>query len=231
MQTIRTYPVSQMRMEKTDSGRKLVGLAIPYNSLSRDLGGFKERFMPGSVSASIARGEIAALFNHDVSKPLASQKAGTLRLTETSEGVHAEIQLTPGVSYADDAIRMLEKNEGTGMSFGFNPKDVRWLKEEGTNVAEVRDAELGEVSPLIGVQPAYRTTSLALRNLSAQTGDSFEQYGIDLDALAGVFLAIKRGLPLSESEQKTMEQARCLFHKIRKPFLEAAEQKAAAMLL
>jgi HK97 family phage prohead protease len=223
---------SQIGATITSENNKLVGRAIVWNSLSQDLGGFKERFLPGSVTDSVRGGQIAALFNHDTSKPLATQTNGTLRLLEDSEGLQVEIDL-PDTSYANDLRSLMKRGDGTGMSFGFSPIDVNWVKENGINIAEVRKAELGEVSPLLGVQPAYQATSIALRSLNDEQIDYVDTYGIDVDQLAGVFISIKKGFQLSDKERDLMQQARSLFalSKYPKPALQAACDKAAKILI
>jgi HK97 family phage prohead protease len=234
---LRSQIGATVRMDDVQQdGKKIVGRAIVYNSLSRDLGGFVERFLPGAVADSVARGIVCALVNHDTSQPIGDQQAGTLRLIDGSAGLDCEITL-PDTSYARDAVAVMQQRggTGTGMSFGFNidgPDDVAWLKENGQNVAEIRKAQLGEVSILTGMPPAYAATSAVLRSLDHQGEiDLAERYGVDLDQLAAVFTSIKRGLILSDAEQKTMQKARSLFAKVRRPLLEAAEDRASKVLL
>lgn len=224
MMNTRSYSAAQVRV--APDGKRFVGLAIPFNSLSRDLGGFVERFMPGSVTDSIRSGEVVALLNHNLSQTLGTQRAGTLRMTEDAEGVHVEID-APDTTYANDARALMARGDGTGMSFGFSPVDVQWKKENGMNVAEVHRAELGEVSVLTGPPPAYRATSIALRSGPGQS----EDYGIDIDKLSAVFISIKKGLPLSADETQIIKQARSLFAHVRRPLMEQAEQRAMKTLL
>lgn len=229
MKALRHYQGAQIRIAPDSDGKKLIGLAIPYNSLSRDLGGFQERFMPGSVSDSVKGGNICAVLNHNLSQSLGTQQSGSLRLFDKADGLYVEIDV-PDTSYARDAMALIKRGDGTGMSCGFNPVDTKWIKESGTNIAEVRRAELGEVSVLTGPPPAYEATSIAVRS-AEQSVDLAEYYGIDFERLASVFVAIKKGLPLTDAETQVMQQARCLFADVRKPLLEAAEKLAASVLL
>jgi HK97 family phage prohead protease len=213
------------------NGKTLVGRAIVWNSLSRDMGGFQERFLPGSVTDSVKGGIVCALLNHDTSKPLGTQQAGTLRLLEDAQGLNFEIDM-PDTSYAADAIAMMKRGDGTGTSFAFNPIETNWTKENGLNIVEIRSATLGEVSPLVGVPAAYPATSCALRSLLDQGEiDYAERYGIDLDSVAAVFCAIKRGLPLDTKELATLKDARHLFSTVRKPALEGATARANELFL
>jgi HK97 family phage prohead protease len=232
----RHYTTANVRlMDPEQDGKKIVGRVIPYNMLSRDLGGFVERFLPGSVAASVAGNLVCALVNHDTSQPLGDQTARTLRLIDGSTGLDCEIDM-PDTSYARDAAAVMKERggTGTGMSFGFNVNadGVNWAKENGLNVAEIRDADLGEVSILTGMPPAYAATSCALRSLMDQEEINLaDRYGVDLDKLASVFTALKRGLPLTDIEEQTMQQARGLFATARRPLLEAAIKRAAGLKL
>jgi HK97 family phage prohead protease len=233
---IRSYGTATLRMDGVEQvGAKIVGRVIPYMTLSRDLGGFVERFLPGSVTDSVNSNLVCALVNHDTSQPLGDQTAGTLRLIDSSSGLDCEIT-TPDTSYARDAVAIMKQRggTGTGMSFGFNvdPNNINFLKENNLNVAEIRKADLGEVSVLTGMPPAYAATSCALRSLDQQGEiDLAERYDIDLDKLAAVFLSIKRGLLLSDAEEHTMQKARSLFASVKRPLLEAAEHRASQLLL
>lgn len=212
-------------------GKKLIGRAIVWNSLSRDLGGFVERFQPGSVTESVRGGIVCALLNHDTSKPLGNQQNGTLRLVEDSQGLNYEIDL-PDTSYARDAASMIARGDGTGTSFAFNPTETLWSVENGQVVADVVRADLGEISPLVGVPPAYPASSLAMRSgIDGEQIDYADRYGIDIDKLAAVFIRIKRGFALTPSEEQTMHEARRLFAAVKRPLLEQAENRASQLLM
>ena len=140
-------------------GNKLAGVAIPYNSLSLDLGGFREQFLPGSVSESVKGGMIEAWQYHDRSKPLGSQKGGTLRLVDTPTSLNYEVDL-PDATYARDLKAMYRDDGRTdigGTSFGFwlnSESDMRWSRADGGNIRTIVKATLEHVSPVI--TPAYK---------------------------------------------------------------------------
>lgn len=216
-------------------GRTVNGTAIVYNSLSQDLGGFVERFAPGSVTDSINGGQLTAVLDHDDNKHLASQAANSLRAYEDTQGVHFEFQM-PDTSYARDflALNNDKRQEHRGVSFSFRTAKggTTWAKEDGQNVRTITKATLGHISPVI--DPAYRATSFNVRSLGGdpEVIDYAEQYGLDLDRLAKVFVALKRGMPLSADE---MELARVAYRHLRplieRPKLDAAEMRAGGILL
>jgi uncharacterized protein len=219
----------QLRIADTETEpTKIIGRAIVYNSLSRDLGGgYYEKFQPGAVSDSIKAGLVCALLNHRTEQPLGTQQAGTLKLIEDAQGVGVEIDI-PDTSYARDAVALMKRGDGTGMSFGFYPTTEEWSKDaNGLNVCTVIKAELGEVSVLTGVPAAYPATTAALRSLLPDA----DKYGIDLNKMAAVFCAIKRGLPLYTEELATLRAAKEAFGKVKYPALDAAIEKASKFQL
>ncbi len=60
----------------------LVGYAATFDSLSSDLGGFKEKISRGAFKNTIKSDDVRALFNHDSNFVLGRTTAGTLKLSE-----------------------------------------------------------------------------------------------------------------------------------------------------
>jgi HK97 family phage prohead protease len=226
-----TFEIRQLEGE----GRKLFGTFVVYHSLSQDLGGFVERFMPGAITDAINSGNVTASLNHDDAQHIGSQQANTLRLFEDGTGAHAEITM-PDTSYVRDflALNNDKRQEHRGMSFGFRPSKggQNWMTESGQRVREITKAELDHISPVIN--PAYRATSFNVRSLQddPESIDCAERYGIDLDELSKIFVSIKRNLTLTEKEMQTAKYAvKLLRSKVSHPALEAAEARAATILL
>ena len=73
-------------------GRTLRGYAIAFNSISEDLGGFREIILPDAVDRTLReRLDVRALVDHDPSQVLGRTTAGTLRLEKDAKGLIAEI--------------------------------------------------------------------------------------------------------------------------------------------
>lgn len=148
-----------------ETPNRLVGYAAVYNSLSADLGGFKERIIPGAFRSAVTAGsDVRALVDHDASKLLGRSGNGTLRLAEDQIGLRVEIDLPDGVSYADDIRALVARGDVKGMSFGFRVPTggQRFVKEGGQTVRELTAINLREVT--ITSIPAYTDTSVHVRS-------------------------------------------------------------------
>lgn len=82
----------------------------------------KERFLSRAFAYRVDRDDedIHLLVGHDYGKPLASRKAGTLRLTDGTDALSFEARITPEIaatSHGRDALAMI----GAGLSAGLSP--------------------------------------------------------------------------------------------------------------
>src|SRR4051794_444020 len=92
--------------ESTDDRRVMRGYAYRFNELSLDLGGFRERIVPGAGATSLRQEDVYATFNHDVRALLGRLSSGTLRAGEDSEGGWYELDL-PDTSVGRDVGELL----------------------------------------------------------------------------------------------------------------------------
>lgn len=158
------------RAEASDNGRRIKGYAIRFNSLSENLGGFKELIAPEAVDRTINEGlDVRALVDHDSAKVLGRTRAGTLTLRKDSKGLAIQIEPDDEISYAKDIMRAVARGDVSGMSFGFSvmPGGDHWDEQDGMPLRTVHDMRIAEVT--IATFPAYRETdvSVAQRSLHA----------------------------------------------------------------
>ena len=147
-----------------DAQPVIVGHAAVFDSLSEDLGGFRERVAPGAFAATIAEDDIRALVNHRIDYVLGRNRAGTLKLAEDREGLSVRIE-PPDTGYARDLVTSIERGDITGMSIGFRTLTDEWNIEDGEPVRTLRAVRLYDVSPV--TFPAYPQTDVAVRALQA----------------------------------------------------------------
>lgn len=146
--------ISEIRSETDEEGkRRIVGL-IPFNRLSDDLGGFKERILPTAFANSLnSSNDIFALLNHNSDERLARRSNGSLKLRQTDNGLYVSLNPTTA-SWGRDALALIDDDLADGLSFGFNIRASNWTKEEDMPVRNLVDVDLREVS--LVYDPAYR---------------------------------------------------------------------------
>jgi HK97 family phage prohead protease len=149
-------------------GRVLHGVAVPFGKSADIAGMFSETFMPGSFSATLAKGsDVAALADHQPEMLLGRLRSGTLRLSETATGLQYEIDL-PSTSLGNDIQELARRGDLSGVSVGFVVDAQSWPDPK---TRRIEAATLHEVSVLRGALPAYDATTIALRSRGAVHGD------------------------------------------------------------
>lgn len=163
----RTHTV-EMRVKEPSIGKKsatMEGYAANFNSLSEDLGGFRELLMPGCFADALKTSDIRALFNHDPNYVLGRNMAGTLRITEDEKGLRFEID-PPDTTYSRDLQVSMGRGDISQCSFGFRIAENgdAWRKEpDGTYLRTILKVDrLYDVSPV--TYPAYASTSCTVRS-------------------------------------------------------------------
>lgn len=180
---VRHLAVAELRVLEQDGEQpKIEGYAAVFNKLSEDLGGFRERVEPGAFTCTIKTDDIRALVDHDPSRILGRNRAGTLSLSEDDRGLRVVIK-PPDTTIGRDTITTLKRGDVNGMSFGFRvkPGGQRWFIEDGEEIRSLSDVELQDVS--VVAYPAYLDTDVAVRSLEqfhdSQAQNTAEQTSLD----------------------------------------------------
>ena len=156
----------EVRDEGTEeTAPKVVGYPVVFDSLSTDLGGFREKINRGAFAESLKNNdEVHALFNHDDDKVLGRLGSGTLRLWEDDHGLRMELD-PPNTTLGNDVVELLRRGDLVSMSFGFYDVTDSWTMLDGTDVRTINSARLFDVS--IVTNPAYEETSVGVRTAPA----------------------------------------------------------------
>lgn len=150
-------------------GRTVEGYASVFNSMSEDLGGFREIILPGAFKNALGD-DVRALYNHDSNYLLARTTSGTLEIKEDDKGLYYRFEM-PNTSYGNDMLELFKRGDLTQSSFGFTVEKDSWKLENGQHVRYIESvSSLFDVSPV--VYPAYTAASSGLRSAEPQKGES-----------------------------------------------------------
>ena len=125
----------------------------------------REKFLPGAFASHLAGDpDIRLLLSHDINRPLATTKAGTLEIHDSPQALSFKAQLPPEdeqPGYMQDAVKMVRQGLLTGLSPGFYCAPGHARTRDGVRV--IHNAMLGELS--LVTLPAYESTSIEAREL------------------------------------------------------------------
>lgn len=147
------------------AGKLIRGHAAVFDTLSENLGGFREKIAPGAFD-DVLDDDVRALFNHDPNHILGRSKAGTLILAVDAKGLTYEID-PPDTGTARDLLVSIERGDVNQSSFAFTVENDSWDEdEEGRWIRTVHKVRrLYDVSPV--TYPAYPEAGAGLRSLDA----------------------------------------------------------------
>lgn len=172
-------PLADFEWRAAENGRSddytLRGHAAVFNSLSENLGGFRELLEPGAFRSAL-RGtpDVFLLLNHDDNRVLARTTASvngkpSLELREDATGLHVWARIQPR-TWVDDLRIEMQAGLIDRMSFAFTLADEDaddWaVADDGTVVRTIRRdgiSQLFDVS--VVTRPAYTATTVDIREL------------------------------------------------------------------
>lgn len=148
----------------------LVGYAAVYDSISENLGGFREIIRKGAFNAAIAEGDdVMARSEHASSMLLGRRSSGTLRLSLDEKGLRYEVDV-PDTQAGRDTLTLVKRGDVSKSSFAFmlrgkSDEAQRWSQQEdGTALRELLNLRLIDVAPIFS-EPAYQATQVSARVL------------------------------------------------------------------
>ena len=166
----RTFNKTEMRLDK-ENERRVVGYASVFNSLSENLGGFRELISERAFD-DVMGDAVVALINHDMNYPLARTDNGTLTLSVDKKGLRYSFDVPEGLSYGNDLLINLKSGNISQSSFGFIVEEDSWERKDGEHIRTIEKvARLIDVSPV--TIPAYpeasaQISTVAQRKLNLQ---------------------------------------------------------------
>ena len=150
---------------REEGGNTIRGIAALHDSMSDNLGGFREIISQGAFEDTDMT-DVRGLFNHDSNYVLGRTKSETVRLKVTKRGLEYEIDLPDTQTIRDLVLEPIKRGDVDQSSFGFmiGAGNDSWSEdEEGRLIRTIhRINELFDVSPV--TFPAYRDTSVGARS-------------------------------------------------------------------
>ena len=161
--------------------RTITGTAIVFNAESEVLDDWGERFreviLPSAATMEfLNRCDIKMNMLHDRDLTIArcNKGKGSMRLSVDERGVNFEFE-APKCDLGDRCLEMVRRGDYSGCSFEFYPKDYEVERTKGADGKEevkIIHKEFEFISALtIGLDPAYRQTTVNAREIGVQETD------------------------------------------------------------
>jgi len=160
---IRTFNVQDLELRQEGDDNVVVGYGSVFNTLSNELGGFREIIAEGAFDGRL-EDDVRFLINHD-GLPLARTTNGTLRLSTDERGLKYEAKVA-NTSIGRDLVELMRNGTINQSSFAFVVEDDSWEVRDGMNVRTINKvSRLYDVSAV--TYPAYESASasVALRSM------------------------------------------------------------------
>lgn len=151
---------TELRVKAEEEKHVVYGYAALFNSLSKDLGGFREKIRNGAFSETAEQDDVRVLFNHDSNYVLGRNTTNTARLIEDNNGLYYEVKV-PDTQWARDLIVSIQRGDISQCSFSFSVEDEAWSSDDAGPIRELVKVRLSDVGPV--TFPAYTDTSVSAR--------------------------------------------------------------------
>lgn len=159
--------------------RTITGRAIVFNAESEVIDDWGERFreviLPEAVTMEFLNTQdvkMNMLHERELTIARCNKGVGSLRMAVDEQGVTFEFE-APKCDIGDRCLEMVRRGDYSGCSFEFYPKDYeveRTKGADGKDEVVIRHKSFEFLSALtIGMDPAYRQTSVNAREMDKQT--------------------------------------------------------------
>ena len=201
--------------------RNVDGYAMVFNTLSENLGGFREQILPEAVDGVIERSDVMAVLNHDASRGILARSRygnGSLTLQADEKGLRYTFD-APHTALGDECLEYLRRGDINQSSFAFVVAEDSWEKQsDGTYIRTIRKFDkLYDVSPVF--TPAYAETSVSCRSFDEFKAEE-ERKEAEARAEAERLEAEKREAEEKEKQEKLDEY----YKSIREAYAESLKK-------
>lgn len=221
----------------SSESRHIEGYAIVFNSLSNDLGGFREIIERGAITDELIKNsDIVCLMNHDIKKGLLARSyhgRGSLKLDIDEHGLHYSFE-APKTALGDEVLEGIRRGDISKCSFAFVCGEDVWDKDEKTgeyirHVKKIKN--LYDVS--LVYHPAYEETEAiadtrGLDELKAQeeANNIVKENSEDMNDKQELISQLQTILEKLKTDDKTVEEKECdKPEEVEKPVEEKADEE------
>ena len=149
--------------------RKIIeGYFVVYDSPTELFPGYVEKVNRGAFGDLTGK-DVRALWNHNHDLIMGRTKSSTLELRDDEHGLYGRIVVNEDDQDALNAHARVKRGDVSGCSFGFFMLDEGGEYRDGIYYAEIRSADLFEVSPC--VFPAYPQTEIKSRQAKLEQAE------------------------------------------------------------
>ena len=168
--------VREAPQDAQGESRTIVGRAIVFNAESEMLDDwgykFREVIKPEAVTMEFLNSQDVKMnMLHDRSLTIArcNKGEGSMRLSVDEQGVSFEFD-APKCDIGDRCLEMVRRGDYSGCSFEFYPDEYDVEEREGGKDVKITHRKFRAITALtIGLDPAYKQTSVNARELQEQT--------------------------------------------------------------
>ncbi len=171
--------VRETEGSQAGDSRTITGRAIVFNAESEVLDDWGERFreviLPEAVTMEFLNTQdvkMNMLHERELTVARCNKGVGSLRMAVDEQGVTFEFE-APKCDIGDRCLEMVRRGDYSGCSFEFYPKDYeveRTKGADGKDEVVIRHKSFEYLGALtIGMDPAYRQTSVNAREMDKQT--------------------------------------------------------------
>lgn len=219
----------------TSESRHIEGYAIVFNSLSNDLGGFREIIEPTAIDDELIKNsDIVCLKNHNIKEGILARSyhgRGSLKLEIDEHGLHYSFD-APHTQFGDEVLEMVKRGDIAKCSFAFVCGEDVWNKDEKTgeyirHVKKIKN--LYDVS--LVYHPAYEETEAiadtrGLDELKAQEANNIvkENSESDMNDKQELITQLQTILEKLKTDEKPVEEKEGC-QKDEKPVEEKADDE------
>ncbi len=150
----------EIEFRNNQESMTISGYAIRFDSLSEDLGGFKEVISKRAID-EVDFSDTYLLSQHRSEDVLASTAGETMTITPTDKGLYFSATLA-NTTLGKDTYELVQRGDLKSMSFAFTTIEDSWNVKTQPHTRTVN--KIGKISELsIVTNPAYKSSSVTKR--------------------------------------------------------------------